>query len=61
MVLAVGGIGLSLLLWGRLRLITNVPKTAYAEPEAREVEQQQRTEPAADGSPTADEPAQRGN
>lgn len=60
MVLAVGGIGLSLLLWGRLRLITNVPKTAYAEPEAREVEAQ-RVEPASEGSPPADEPAQRGN
>ena len=47
LVLAVGGVGLSMLLWGRLRLITNVPRTAYAQPEAGEVQ------PAADAQPVA--------
>lgn len=32
--LVIGGTGLSLLLWGRLRLITNVPRTVYAQPES---------------------------
>ncbi|MFG0327316.1 MAG: hypothetical protein ACF8SC_08660 [Phycisphaerales bacterium JB037] len=30
----VGG-GLALLLWAKLRLVTEVPRTAYAEPEVR--------------------------
>lgn len=28
----------AMLLWGRLKLVTGVPRTAYAEPEAAQVE-----------------------
>lgn len=30
---------LGMLIWVKLRLVTNVPRTAYAEPEKRHVEQ----------------------
>lgn len=29
----VGGVGVAALLWGKLRLLTDVPRTTYAEPE----------------------------
>lgn len=29
----VGGVGVATLLWGKLRLLTDVPRTTYAEPE----------------------------
>ncbi len=31
--LLVGGVGVASLLWGKLRLLTDVPRTTYAEPE----------------------------
>jgi hypothetical protein len=31
----------ALLLWGRLKLVTGVPRTAYADPEAAQVEREQ--------------------
>lgn len=34
-VVALVGGGLALLLWAKLRLVTDVPRTAYAEPEVR--------------------------
>lgn len=49
LVLVVGGTGLSLLLWGRLRLITNVPRTVYAQPE-------QASDPS-DTEPVAEDPS----
>lgn len=29
----VGGVGVATLLWGKLRLLTDVPRTTFAEPE----------------------------
>jgi hypothetical protein len=35
----------ALLIWGRLKLVTGVPRTAYAEPEAAQLDPQRETPP----------------
>ncbi len=46
----VGGVGVASLLWGKLRLLTDVPRTTYAEPDTRSGS----TEPADNESPDAE-------
>ncbi|TVS01725.1 MAG: hypothetical protein EA423_09835 [Phycisphaerales bacterium] len=46
----VGGVGVASLLWGKLRLLTDVPRTTYAEPDTRSGS----AEPGVNESPDAE-------
>ncbi len=52
----VGCMGFAMLIWYKLRVVTNVPRTAYAEPKDQVLQPAEEME-AGDGKPKSEKPA----
>lgn len=46
-----GGVSISLLFWAKLRVVTNIPKTTYAEPAEGQGEESSQVEPVEEPAP----------